>query len=303
MLDILEQARTGIVWFDGAMGTMLQKRGLTSGACPEEWNATHPELVAEIHRAYLEAGSQVVETNSFGGTRLKLEKFGKGDEVLRFNRAAAEVAKEAVGSEALVGGSVGPTGEFLEPLGMLSEAAMREAFREQMEALVQGGVDLLCVETMADLKEATLAVQAAKEVADLPVTATMSFNLDRNGFRTMMGIDPAQVVQGLLEAGADIVGTNCGGIEIRQMVDLIGQMRQTTTAPLLAYPNAGIPKLVDGRTMFTQGPEDMARHVAALMDAGARLIGGCCGTTPAHIRAMIQALREDVTLRSSTRMT
>lgn len=291
MSPILEQAKVGVVWFDGAMGTMLQTKGLTSGECPEEWNITHPEVVAEIHRAYVEAGSQVVETNSFGGTRFKLDKFGKADEVVRFNRVAAEVARGAIGSAGCVGGSVGPTGEFLEPLGVLSESAMRDAFREQVEGLVQGGADLICVETMADLKEATLAVQAAKEVADIPVAATMSFNLDRKGFRTMMGVDPDQAVQALLDAGADIVGANCGGIEIRHMVELIGQMRRVTTAPLLAYPNAGIPHLVKGRTVFTQRPEDMAVHVTALRDAGAHLIGGCCGTTPAHIRAMIEALQ------------
>jgi 5-methyltetrahydrofolate--homocysteine methyltransferase len=290
-LDILEQVKVEVIWFDGAMGSLLQAKGLTSGECPEEWNVTHPEIVAGVHQAYVEAGSQVVETNSFGGTRLKLDKFGRGDKVVQFNRAAAEIAKEAVGSGALVGGSVGPTGEFLEPLGPLSESTMTDAFREQIEALIQGGADLICVETMADLNEATLAVRAAKAAADLPIAAAMSFNLDRNGFRTVMGVRPDQAVYTLLEAGADIVGANCGGIEIRHMVDLIQQMRRVTSAPLLGYPNAGVPELVNGRAVFTQRPEDMAGYVVALRDGGAQLIGGCCGTTPAHIRAMINALQ------------
>lgn len=280
-----------VLIFDGAMGTMLQSRGLGPGDCPEEWNFSHPEVVQDIHRGYFEAGSEVVETNSFGGSRFKLERFGLGHMVRELNQRAAELAREVCPEGCWVAGSVGPTGELLQPWGNKPLEEVYQAFCEQIAALAAGGVDLICVETMSDLQEAQAAVRAARQVTDLPVVATMTFNLGRRGFYTVMGVDPATAIKGLLETGADAVGANCGnGIE--EMIPLIEEMRRETEAWLIAQPNAGTPELVEGKTVFTQGPQEMAKRVPDLLAAGANIIGGCCGTTPEHMAAIVQKVRE-----------
>lgn len=289
--DFFRQLEHQILVFDGAMGTMLQSRGLGMGDCPEEWNISHPSVVREIHRGYFGAGTDAVETNSFGGSRLKLEKFGFGNRVREFNQTAAELAKEACPEGRLVVGSVGPTGELLQPLGKRTFEEACEAFCEQIAALTEGGVDLICVETMSDIQEARAAIKAAKQTTGLPVLATMTFDLGKRGFRTIMGVDPATAVNELLDAGADAVGSNCGnGIE--EMIQLVKQMRRETSAWLVAQPNAGVPKLVGGKAVFTQGAEQMAEKVPELIQAGANIIGGCCGTTPEHMAAIVQKARE-----------
>lgn len=270
--------------FDGAMGTMLQIKGLGQD-CPEEWNTTHPDVLREIHKAYLDAGSDVIETNTFGANRFKLAKFGLQKKVSQLNRADASMAKELAGEDRFVAGAVGPTGEFLEPVGQISESQMYEAFAEQVYALQEGGADLICVETMSDPEEAGLALRAAKENTNLPVITSMLFEPGPKGFRTMMGTDVKSAVEKLKEAGADALGTNCGnGIEL--ITEIVKEINSYTDGPILGMPNAGVPQLKGGQTVFPESPEFMAAHIEALLQTGANIIGGCCGTTPEHIEAM-----------------
>jgi 5-methyltetrahydrofolate--homocysteine methyltransferase len=290
--NVLKRIESGIVIFDGAMGTQLQARGLPPGACLEEWNVSHPEVLKAIHRAYFEAGSDVVLTNSFGGNRFLLEKYGHGDRVHEFNLTAARLAREVGPEGGFVGGSVGPTGEFIEPLGTRTYEEMRDAFSEQISALVEGGVDLICIETMSDLQETRAAIEAGRAESDLLIAATLAFDLGKKGFRTMMGVSPEKAASLLEEAGADIIGCNCGGIDIEDMAELVKAFRQASTLPILAQANAGIPRLVEGVTVHPQSPEDFAAGAIPLIEAGANLIGGCCGTGPEHIRAAAEKVRE-----------
>jgi 5-methyltetrahydrofolate--homocysteine methyltransferase len=275
---------------DGATGTMLQAKGLPAGTAPELWNVERPEVVRENYRAYLDAGSQVFLTNSFGGSRIKLERAGGlGERVVELNRAAAALAKEEAAGQAYVAGDVGPTGELLAPYGLLSYEEAVEVFAEQALALVEGGADLVWVETMTDLNEARAAVEGARQVTDLPVFCSLSFG---GGGRTMMGVAPAQAAEALWPMGLTAVGANCGeGIE--PVVAALTEMRAAVPdAVLIAKPNAGVPRLEDGETVFDMGPEEMAAHVPQLVDLGAQVIGGCCGSTPGHIAAMARAVRE-----------
>lgn len=282
--SLLERLQERPLVTDGAMGTMLQAAGLKSGECGEEWNVTHRADVQAIHRAYLEAGSDIILTNTFGGSRLRLKEYGKEGDAARFNRAAAELGKAVAGEfNALVFGDLGPSGQMLAPLGKVTEEELFEAFREQARALVEGGVDALIVETMTSAGELAVAVRAARSVGDLPVLASASFNRARDTYRTMMGESVAFCVEQALAAGADIVGTNCG-IGIEDMARVVREIRAATRRPIIAQPNAGLPEVVEGKVVYRQTPEAMAERVPALLEAGARLVGGCCGTTPAFIR-------------------
>lgn len=290
-LTILERlARGDLLISDGATGTYLQSHGLEPGACPEEFNVSHPEVVQGMARAYFEAGSGMVLTNSFGANRFMLSKYGYGDRVTEFNRLAAQHARSQAPTGRYVIGSVGPAGEFLEPLGEVSEAEMLEAFVEQVTALEEGGADGVVVETMTALEEAMLAVRAAKENTNLAVLATMVFDKGPRGFFTMMGVTPEQAVKGLTGAGADVVGSNCGnGIEA--MVEIAGMLRQATGGYLLIQSNAGLPTLERGEIIYPESPEFMAERFKALADLGVNIIGGCCGTGPDHIRALAVSLK------------
>ena len=293
MSNLLERLASGeILVSDGAMGTFLQARGLKAGECPEVWCVTHPEVVREIGLSYVQAGSDIIETNTFGGTSFKLREFGMADRTVEFNMAAARLAKEAAGGQALVAASVGPTGQIVESEGgTASETDLYEAYREQVMALEHGGADALCIETMSSVAEAAQAVRAAGENTHLPVICTFTFEAGARGFRTMMGVDPARAVSEALEAGANIVGANCGnGIE--NMIEIARQIRQAAPdALLMVQANAGMPVYQDGRTIFPASPEQMASHVKDLIEAGVSIIGGCCGTTPEHIRQMALAAR------------
>jgi 5-methyltetrahydrofolate--homocysteine methyltransferase len=274
---------------DGAWGTELYKLGLQAMECPEEWNVSHPEQVKQLVRGYLEAGADMVLTNSFGGTRFKLAKRGFPDRVKEFNTAAARLSKQAAEPYgAFVAASVGPSGELIEPLGLVTEPEMYEAFREQIQALKEGGADAVVVETFFALEEVLLAIRAAKDLG-MTCLATMTFDLGVKGFKTMMGVSVPQAAKALDEAGADVVGTNCGnGIE--NMVKIVTEMRPHTKKPILVHFNAGDPKLAKGQVLFEEAPEKMAVKVNDLIAAGAGIIGGCCGTTPAHIQAFRKVL-------------
>ena len=274
---------------DGAWGTMLQARGLTPEQCPEEWNVSHAEDVISVAGQYARAGSDLVLTNTFGGSATKLAKMGCGDRVRELNLAGARNSLQGAPG-VLVAGSVGPTGDFLQPLGSTTADEMEAVFSEQISAMLEAGLKAICIETMTAVDEATAAVRAARKLdPELDIIATFTFDATPKGFKTMMGVDPQQVADELPQAGANVLGANCGnGIE--QMIDITTEFRKYTDLPILIHANAGLPELADGRTVFRQNPEAMAAHTRALVDAGANIIGGCCGTTPEHIAAMKAAL-------------
>ncbi|BFR48435.1 homocysteine S-methyltransferase family protein [Nitratidesulfovibrio sp. HK-II] len=287
MPDFRQALRSGRrLVFDGGMGTMLQSRGLPPGVSPELFCLARPDVLVGIHADYLRAGADVLTTNTFGGCVYKL---GTGTpDVVEFNRAMARAAREAVassGREAFVAGSVGPSGHFMRPLGDLDPAELVAAFRAQIRGLVQGGVDLILAETQFDLAEARAIVLAVRAECDLPVGVSMTFE---NGV-SLTGTRPEVFVQSMLNMGVDLVGTNCSaGPE--QMVEVADELLAISEVPVLVEPNAGLPELVDGKTVFRLGPDDFARHTARFAAAGARLLGGCCGTTPDHIAALRGAL-------------
>lgn len=279
----------GYLLLDGGMGTLLMAAGLEPGAPPEGWNLAHPERIARVHRLYLEAGSQAILTNSFGGNPFRLRTGGVEADLAELNEAAARIAREAVdevaGSEgaALVAGSMGPCGETMEPLGALTFEAARKGFAAQAAALAAGGVDLLWIETMGDLAELRAAIEGAREASELPVVATLSFDV---GGRTVMGVTPGQAVQALAHYDLVAMGANCGS-GTGEIEEVIRQMEATEPPlPLVAKSNAGKPAWVGGELVYDATPEGMGEHAVRVLELGARLIGGCCGTTPAHIRAM-----------------
>lgn len=284
---IQELIAGGPVLVDGAWGTELQARGLEPGACPDAWNLTRPEAVAEVARAYVEAGSRVILTNTFRANRIALAPEGLATSVAEINRAGARISKSAAGGSALVFASIGPSGKLLLS-GEVTEEDLAAAFTEQARALAEGGADALLVETMADLEEARIAVAAARSTG-LPVVASMVFDCGKNKDRTMTGVTPEQAAAGLGAAGADVIGANCGN-GIAGYVPVCRRLRGATNLPIWIKANAGMPELIDGRAAYRTTPQEFASHVAALIEAGATFIGGCCGTGPAFIRAIGGAL-------------
>lgn len=269
---------------DGAWGTTLLKMGLRPGECPEAWNLNRFETVKAIAQSYIEAGADMVETNSFGGNYFKLKNYGLEDKVAEINEAAARASLQAANGRAWVLGSMGPSGKMLI-IEEVTEQELYEAFKEQAQALERGGVNAICIETMSDGTEAEIAVRAAKENTRCEVICTFTFDKTvRGDFRTMMGLSPRQAVEIVKAAGADIAGTNCGhGME--DMAEIVRQMREAgPELPLLVHANAGLPVNVNGEDVYPESPETMAGYVKALVKAGANIIGGCCGTTPEHIR-------------------
>ena len=287
-LELLEAGRLPVLG-DGAMGTMLNARGVSFEECFDALNRTNPELVAAVHQAYVEAGAQVIQTNTFGANRFKLASHDLGDQVAAINRAGVELARGAAGSGegVLVAGDVGPLGVRLAPYGRVGPEQARQAFAEQIDSLCQAGVDLLIVETISDLNEMLAALAAARGVCDLPVIASMTFTRDD---RTLLGESPGQVALALQEVGADLIGVNCSGGPA-QILRVLRQMREAAPqARFSAMPNAGWPERAGGRIRYPAGPDYFGETALALRQAGSSLIGGCCGTTPEHIAAMRAAL-------------
>jgi 5-methyltetrahydrofolate--homocysteine methyltransferase len=291
MRAFLERLRAGEVLVgDGGLGTQLIERGLRPGEAPESLNLARPEVLEEVARRYLEAGADFVTTNSFGGSPARLARYGLEARTEAVNRAAVEAVRRAVGDRAYVAASVGPSGHVLKPYGDADPAAIAAGYERQIHALAQAGADLVIVETMIDLVEAVLAVRAARAVAPgVPVVATMTFEQTPRGFYTVMGASIERAAGELAAAGADVVGSNCGnGSET--MVEVAREFRACTPLPVAIQPNAGLPEPRGDRVFYPETPEFMAEHARALRALGVSVIGGCCGTTPAHVRAIRQAV-------------
>jgi 5-methyltetrahydrofolate--homocysteine methyltransferase len=285
--SLLERVYAGeVLLADGGMGSMLLERGLGPGACPESVNLERPEIVEEIARLYLEAGADVIEANTFGASPARLAQYGLADRAAEINRAAVRAARKAVGDRAHLAGNLGPSGRILKPYGDADTGEIYDSFVEQARALIEAGVDLICIETMIDLAEAVLAVKSIKSVAaTIPVTATMTFDPTPRGFYTVMGVNVEQAAAGLRDAGADLIGSNCGnGIE--NMLAIAAEFRKRTDLPLIIQPNAGLPETKDGKVIYTETPAFMADRARELLATGVSIVGGCCGTTPEHTAAL-----------------
>jgi 5-methyltetrahydrofolate--homocysteine methyltransferase len=277
-----------VLLLDGAMGSLLMAAGLPPGRAPEWWNLEHPDRVAKAHRGYVEAGSDIIQTNTFGGSPSKLRAAGLGGRCREVNARAVEIARRASAGAALVAGDLGPTGLMLPPVGGATVEEMREALCEQAATLADAGVDLIAIETMYDLREALVAVEAARSTG-LPVLASMTFESRKRGFFTIMGDPLAGSLAALADAGADAVGCNCT-VTAQAMLAMVVEARKAVGGPIVAQPNAGQPRVTPEGTVYDESPEEFARGLAAIANAGARVVGGCCGTTAefiTHARAAL----------------
>jgi 5-methyltetrahydrofolate--homocysteine methyltransferase len=281
-------SQVDILIADGATGTQLQKAGLPPGAAPELWNVENPDAIRALHRSYIEAGANIVLTNTFGGSRPRLDMEGLGERVSELNVAAAQLAREVAGDQALVFGDMGPTGQLMEPMGTLTYDDAVDVFAEQAAALAEGGVDAILIETMSDLNEAKAAVEGARRATDLPIVVTMSF--DTHG-RTMMGVKPGDAAKELWALGVDVVGVNCGRT-LSENLEAVHQMREAVPeATLMAKPNAGLPRMDGTQSIYDVTPQVMADYAKKFADLNVKILGGCCGSTPEHIEAVSTTLR------------
>ena len=281
---------------DGAMGTQLMFAGLVQGNCGEEWNLTHPEKVLAIQRRYADAGSDCILTNTFGGSRIMLNRHGNADKVVEINQAAVEIVRQAFGNRAgYVIGDIGPFGGLMEPYGDFTEAQVRAAFAEQAKALVDAGVDAIIIETQTSLEELGLAIDAAKEAGAPCIIGSMAYDvtLDGTNFRTMMGIEPEKAAEFMEENGAHIVALNCGtGMDMERALAAVQRYKSATSLPVMVQPNAGKPKLVKMKVVYDETPEQMVKGLMPLLNAGANIVGTCCGSTPEHTRAFRNVMDE-----------
>jgi 5-methyltetrahydrofolate--homocysteine methyltransferase len=291
VITIAEQVNQGrTLLSDGAWGTLLLKKGLTLDECPEMWCLTHRPDVLEIARSYVEAGADAIQTNSFGASRVRLSRYDLADRALELNEAAAAISREAAGPDRHVLGSIGPTALILAT-SEIGQEEVYGAFREQAIGLERGGADAVCIETMSALDEACLAIRAAREGTHLEIICTFTFERTASGeYRTMAGVSPTQMARAVIEAGAQVIGANCGN-GMAQMIDIVQELRAAAPkTSILVHANAGLPVFRDGLALYPESPEEMALLVPELLRAGANVIGGCCGTTPEHIRAFGRAL-------------
>lgn len=301
-MSLLDALKDRVLLSDGAMGTQLQQAGLEPGGCGEAWNLDAPDKVLAIQRRYVNAGSDCLTTNTFGGSRIMLERHDEGSRVGAINRAAAEIAREAFGDErGFVIGDIGPFGGLLEPYGEIAESRVEDAFAEQAEALVSGGVDAIIIETQTALEELGIGIRAAKAAGAPCVIGSMAFDkmLESDDVRTMMGTSPERAAEFMVEQGADIVALNCGtGVDMKLAAATVKLYRQTCELPIMAQPNAGLPVLDNMKVVYRETPDEMAEGVEELVDAGARIVGGCCGSTPDHIRRFREVLEHAHRARS-----
>jgi len=283
ILDLLRERK---LLLDGGFGTELIKNGFPQGACPESWNDEKPDIVQKIHKNYYDAGSDAVLTNSFGGTTIKLQSHNLGKKCFELNRVAAAIANEVKPEGKYLGGSMGPTGKFLKPQGEYSEQEFENAYSEQARGLADGGVDFLLIETQYDLNEALCALRGARNVSDLPVFVTMTFNHHPRGFFTLMGNSVGQFIETMEKEGVPVLGSNCT-LNSEEMAELVKIMREKTSLPIIAQANAGKPSLSEeGEVAYSQGMDDYLSFIPEIMANGADIIGGCCGTDPYYIARM-----------------
>jgi len=295
--SLKERIKQGTLVLDGAMGTELIARGIEVGTCNEYLNIDSPDIISGIHNAYLLAGSDAIITNTFGANKYSLARHGLAEQAARINKAGAQIARRAAGKKKYVLGDIGPSGDFLEPLGTLKSDELRDAFAAQAEALLAGGADGLIIETMTALDEAVIAIEAAKSVAgNLPVMISMSFDRAGDNFKTMMGVGVEAAVSQLVPLNVDAAGFNCGTLSLDDYVELAGEFVTAVKAlsddvAVSAEPNAGKPELVEDKAVYRVSPEDFAAAAEKICSAGVNIIGGCCGTSPAHIKAMANQIR------------
>ncbi|MFC2151026.1 homocysteine S-methyltransferase family protein [Bacteroidota bacterium] len=293
MIDLFEKIKSQkILLADGAWGTMLFEKGLQQGECPELWNITNKERVFDIAKQYVAAGSDIVETNSFGGSVIKLEHYNLGSRTEEINIEAANISREAAGNEKLVFGSMGPCGKILI-MGDVTEDQIYDSFSLQAKSLVKGGSDALIIETMTALDEALIAIRACKENTSVPIICTFTFDKTiNNDYRTMMGISPEEMCKALISAGVDVVGSNCGN-GFDGMIEIAKELRKISSKiPIMIQANAGMPELVEEKVVYPEKPDEMAEKIPALINLGVSIIGGCCGTTPAHISKFSQIINQ-----------
>jgi len=289
-MTLLETIKKRPLLSDGAMGTQLHAAGLAPGECGDAWSLVHPNRVLAIQKAYVEAGSDCISTNTFGACRISLERYGLADKVAEINQAAVRIARESFGERpGFVLGDIGPFGGLMEPYGDTKQDEVLAAYIEQIEVLVSASVDAVIIETQTSLDELGTAMMAAREAGAPCVIASMSFDVTHDGsdFRTMMGVSPEQAAEFMQREGADVLATNCGtGVDASQAAKILCRYRSVSGLPLMAQPNAGKPELAGSTVIYKESPEEMALRLGALLEAGARIVGACCGSTPSHIRAV-----------------
>lgn len=297
MINLMERIRQGVFLLDGAMGTELIARGIEAGTCNDYLNISSPDVILDIHQAYLSAGSDAILTNTFGANKFALARHGLSDKVADVNAAGAQIARQATGQSRYVLGDIGPSGDFLEPLGDLKPQELKDAFAQQAQALLDGGVDGFIIESMMALDEMAIAIEAAQSVNNgLPIFASMAFGKGSNGFRTMMGVNVESFVSRMVSLGVDAVGFNCGTLKLDEYVKLAEKLVSTINAlgrdvSIYAEPNAGKPELIDSKAVYKVTPQDFAAAAEKIHSLGVNIIGGCCGTGPEHIAAVSRKLR------------
>lgn len=292
---LLEAVRTRVLLGDGAMGTQLQHAGLESGGCGEAWNVDHPERVLAIQRAYVDAGSDILLTNTFGASRIMLNRHEEGDRTVEINKLAVALAREALNGHGYVLGDIGPFGGLMEPYGEIPRDEVERAFREQARALMEGGADGIIIETQTALEELEIAIAASHEAGAPVVIGSVAFDkmVDEDDVRTMMGISPEMAAEFMVRLGCHILGLNCGtGVDMRMAANIVRRYHKISGLPVMAQPNAGQPVLQNLKVVYNETPEEMAAGLPGMLAAGARIVGGCCGSTPEHIRRFRQILDE-----------